>query len=185
MSRRPIPRFLLDSSWEGHGHCYFLDQLTLPAEPDRSPGPLDSIPLLYTLCQDGSGGGPPRASLRAALDAAAFALLANRFHVPSLAVQARKRYGQPLRELSLSLDSVEDAIRNETLGVIVMLMLFEDINSERQSLMNIHVSGIQHLLKLHGSGQLGDPATRSLFHFAFTQMVMVMVEEGGCKLRTK
>lgn len=52
-----------------------------------------------------------------------------------------------------------------------MLMLFEDIKSERQSLMSTHVSGIQYLLKLRGIQQLSNPATRSLFHFAFTQMV--------------
>lgn len=69
------------------------------------------------------------------------------------------------------MESFEYAVRNETLGAIVMLMLFEDINSERKSLMSTHVSGIQYLLKLRGPGQLGDPATRSLFHFAFTQMV--------------
>lgn len=136
-----VPRFLLDSSWEYHGHCYFLDQFTLPAEPDGSPGPLDSIPLLYKLCEEDSTGGPPIASLRA-VDAAAFASLANRSNVPSLAVQARRKYGEALRELSLSLGSVEDAVRNETLGAIVMLMQFEDINSERRSLMSTHVSGI-------------------------------------------
>lgn len=69
------------------------------------------------------------------------------------------------------MESFEYAVRNETLGAIVMLMLFEDIKSERKSLMSTHVSGIQYLLKLRGPGQLGDPATRSLFHFAFTQMV--------------
>lgn len=89
-----IPQFLLDSSWEYHGRCYFLDQFTPPAEPDWRPGPLDSIPLLYALCQDESTNGPRIASLRAALDAAAFASLANRANVPSLAVQARRRYGQ-------------------------------------------------------------------------------------------
>lgn len=174
-----VPPFLLDSSWEHHSHCYFLDQFTLPTEPDGSPGPLDSIPLLYTLCEDatdtatasGSSDRAPLASLRAALDAAAFASLANQARVPALKVHARKKYGEALRELSRALESVEDAVRNETLGAIVMVMLFEDINSERKSLMSTHVSGIQYLLKLRGPGQLGDPATRSLFHFAFTQMV--------------
>lgn len=57
-----------------------------------------------------------------------------------------------------------------------MLMLFEDINSERQSLMSTHVTGIQYLLKLRGLKQLSETATRSLFHFAFTQMVY----DGSC-----
>lgn len=174
-----VPRFRLDSSWENHGHCYFLDQFTLPVEPDGCPGPLDSIPWLYTLSRDERDGGAPVASLRAALDAAAFASLANRAHIPALAVQARRKYGEALRDLSLSLGSVEDAVRNETLGAIVMLMLFEDINSERTSLMSMHVSGIQYLLKLRGAGQLGDPATRSLFHFAFTQMVSSFLGSTG------
>lgn len=177
-----IPRFLLDSSWECHGHCYFRDQFTLPVEPDGSPGPLDSIPLLYTLCREGRDGGAPVASLRAAMDAAAFASLANRANIPALAVQARRKYGEALRELSLSLRSVEDAVRNETLGAIVLLMLFEDINSERNSLMSVHLSGIQYLLKLRGAGQLGDPATRSLFHFAFTQMVRAFLVVHGAWL---
>jgi hypothetical protein len=168
-----VPPFLLDSSWGYHSHCYFLDQFTLPTEPDGSPGPLDSIPLLYTLCENATAGGAPLASLRAAVDAAAFASLANQARVPALTVQARKKYGEALHELNRALESVHDAVRNETLGAIVMLMLFEDINSERKSLMSTHVSGIQHLLKLRGPGQLGDPATRSLFHFAFTQMVRV------------
>lgn len=165
-----IPRFLLDSSWEYHGHCYFLDQFTLPVEPDGSPGPLDSIPMLYTLCQRNQAGAPIE-SLRAAMDAAAFASMANHANVSSLAIQARKNYGQALKHLNIALSSVQDAVRDETMGAIVLLMLFEDINSERQSLMSTHVAGIQYLLKLRGVQQLGDPATRSLFHFAFTQMV--------------
>ncbi|KAJ5113180.1 hypothetical protein N7456_001714 [Penicillium angulare] len=169
-----VPRFLLDSSWEHHGHCYFLDQFTLPTEPDGSPGPLDSIPLLYSLCE-GKLNDAPTASLRASLDAVAFASLANRGNVPCLGIQARRKYGEALRKLSLSLGSVKDAIRTETLGAIVMLMLFEDINGERNSLMSTHVSGIQYLLKIRGPGQLADPATRSLFHFAFTQMLIQFV----------
>jgi hypothetical protein len=165
-----ISRFLLDSSWEHHGHCYFLDQFTLPTEPDGSPGPLDSIPFLYNLCK-GEGAAAPKASLRAALDAAAFASMANRAKIPSLAFQARRKYGQALKHLGIALESAENATRDETLGAIVMVMLFEDINNERQNLMSTHVSGIQYLLKLRGVKQLNDPATRSLFHFAFTQMV--------------
>lgn len=169
--RSAIPRFLLDSSWEHHSHCYFLDQFTLPTEPDGSPGPLDSIPLLYSLAKGGYESAP-RASLRAAIDAAAFTSLANRMKIPSLAIQARRKYVEALSDLNSSLSSVQDAVRDETLGAIVMLMLFEDINSERNSLMSIHISGIQYLLKLRGPAQLVDPATRSLFHFAFTQMVI-------------
>lgn len=47
-----------------------------------------------------------------------------------------------------------------------MLMLFEDTNSERESQMSTHVLVIECLLKTRGPGQLGDPATQSLFHFA-------------------
>lgn len=169
--RSAIPRFLLDSSWEHHSHCYFLDQFTLPTEPDGSPGPLDSVPLLYSLAKGGYDNAP-RVSLRAAIDAAAFTSLANRMKLPGLAIQARRKYGQALSELNSSLSSVQDAVRDETLGAIVMLMLFEDINSERNSLMSVHISGIQYLLKLRGPAQLVDPATRSLFHFAFTQMII-------------
>lgn len=100
-----IPRFLIDSSWEHHGHCYFRDQFTLPTEADGSPGPLDSIPLLYTLCQ-GNQSGAPSSSLRAALDAAAFACMANHANVFSLTVQARKKYGHALRHLSQALESL-------------------------------------------------------------------------------
>lgn len=174
-----VPPFLLDSSWEHHSHCYFLDQFTLPTEPDGSPGPLDSIPMLYTLCQ-GNQAGAPLASLRAAMDAAASASMANHANVSSLAVRAQRKYGQALQHLSIALSSVQDALRDETLGAIVLIMLFEDINSERQSLMSTHVSGIQYLLKLRGVKQLGDPATRSLFHFAFTQMVWLIVAKSLC-----
>ncbi|KAJ5172052.1 hypothetical protein N7492_004645 [Penicillium capsulatum] len=90
-----IPRFRRDSSWENHGHCYFRDQFTLPTEPDGSPGPLDSISLLYSLCREKRDGGAPTASLRAALDAAAFASLASRAHILRLAVQAR--WGMEMR----------------------------------------------------------------------------------------
>ncbi|KAJ5281745.1 hypothetical protein N7478_007117 [Penicillium angulare] len=53
-----------------------------------------------------------------------------------------------------------------------MLMRFEDINGELNSLMSTRVSGTQYLLKIRGPGQLADPATRSLFRLAFTQMVI-------------
>ncbi|KAK4910331.1 hypothetical protein LTR66_017439 [Elasticomyces elasticus] len=109
------------------------------------------------------------------MDAAAFASMANHANVSSLAVHARKKYGQALKHLNIALSSVQDAVRDETMGAIVLLMLFEDINSERQSLMSTHVAGIQYLLKLRGVQQLGDPATRSLFHFAFTQMLIQFV----------
>ncbi|KAJ5881412.1 uncharacterized protein N7529_000084 [Penicillium soppii] len=173
-----MPRFLQDSSWEHHSHCYFLDQFTLPTEPDGSPGPLDFIPLLYTLCQNEKADGVPLASLGAALDAAAFVSKVNHAEVSFLEVKARRRYGQALKQLNLALESVKDAVQDGTLGTMVMLMLFEDINSERQSLMSTHVTGIQHLLKLRGSKQLSDPATRSLFHFAFTQKVWAISSDG-------
>ena len=76
-----------------------------------------------------------------------------------------------MRELNRALGCVDDAVKTETLGAIVMLIIFEDINNERDRLLSTHITGIQYLLKLRGSKQLQDPATRSLFHFAFTQMV--------------
>lgn len=144
--------FLLNSSWENHSYLYFLNDFTLPAEPDGSPGPLDSIPLLYnmTLNHDESAGRAPMVCLRAGLDEAAFSSLANQARVSELGIKVRRRYGQALRQLSLTLESVEGAVRDETLGAIVMLMLFEDINSERRSLMSTHVLGVQYLLKLRG-----------------------------------
>ncbi|KAJ5974637.1 hypothetical protein N7481_011847 [Penicillium waksmanii] len=96
-----VPPFLLDSSWEHHGHCYFPDQLTLPTEHDGNPGPLDSIPLLYTLCENATANGAPLASLRAAVDAAAFASLTIQTRVPELTVQARKKYAEALRPWNL------------------------------------------------------------------------------------
>ena len=99
-----VPQFPLDSSWEHHGHCCFLDQFTLPTEPVGSPSPLDSIPLLHTLCQDGKTVGVSSASLREALNAAAFTSMANHANVSSLAVQARRRYGQALKYLTIALN---------------------------------------------------------------------------------
>ncbi|OJJ30222.1 hypothetical protein ASPWEDRAFT_702358 [Aspergillus wentii DTO 134E9] len=166
-----VPRYLFDSTWEDRSHCYFLDQFTLPQEIDGSPGPLDSVPTLYTFCQRGEDtSGAPLSCLQSALDAVAFATLANQANVPSLAIHAKKKYGQALRDLNKALSSVETAVRDETMGAIVMLTLFEDVNSERESLLSIHIKGIQYLLKLRGLDQLFNPATRSLFHFAFTQM---------------
>jgi hypothetical protein len=104
------------------------------------------------------------ACLRAALDAAAFASLENQSRTPEFATKALRRYGLAVRQLSLLLESVNDAVRDETLGGIVMLMLFEDINSERKSLLGTHVFGVQYLLKLRGPSQLADSfATRTLF----------------------
>ncbi|KAJ5342569.1 hypothetical protein N7541_011693 [Penicillium brevicompactum] len=149
-----IPRFLLDSSWEYHGHCYFLDQFTLPVEPDGSPEPLDSIPMLYTLCQRNQAGAPME-SLRAAMDAAAFASMANHANVSSLAVQARKKYGQALKHLNIALSSVQDARATEP---------------HEHPCCRYPVP-----LKAARVQQLNDPATRSLFHFAFTQMLIQFV----------
>lgn len=133
---------------------------------------------MYKLCQGEKVDEVSVATLRAALDAVAFASMPNRENVSSLAVQAWRSHGQALKHFSLALRSMEDAIRGETLGEIVMFMLFEDIKNERQSLMSTHVTGIQHLLKLRGSKQLSDPATRSLFHFAFTQKVWAISSDG-------
>jgi hypothetical protein len=70
------------------------------------------------------------AALRTALDAAASASMANRANVSSLAVQARRSYGQALKHLSLALGSMKDNIDDETLGAIVMFMLLEYINNK-------------------------------------------------------
>ncbi|RHZ53106.1 uncharacterized protein CDV56_103055 [Aspergillus thermomutatus] len=144
----------------------------MPPEAEGSPGPLDSIPLLYSLCQhDLMSGEPPLFCLRSALDAATYSAMANKAKVPTLAIEARRKYGQALIELNMALSSVEDAIRTETLGAIVTLMIFEDIKNERNNLLRTRISGVQRLLKLRGPNQLLDPQTRSQFHFAFTQMI--------------
>ncbi|PLB47698.1 hypothetical protein P170DRAFT_456487 [Aspergillus steynii IBT 23096] len=179
--QKPVPRYL-DTPWEVQSHCFFREQYTMPPEVDGSPGPLDSVPLLYLLCQEqdltsnktmkDEGENAPVSCLRAALDAAAFAALANKARLPSLGIQARRKYGLALRELNRVLGSVDDAVKTETLGAIVMLIIFEDINNERDRLLSTHITGIQYLLKLRGLKQLQDPATRSLFHFAFTQMTI-------------
>ncbi|KAH8424867.1 Zn(II)2Cys6 transcription factor [Aspergillus melleus] len=179
--RQPVPRYL-DTPWEVQSHCFFMEQYTMPPEVDGSPGPLDSVPLLYSLCQEqsfgpseiqgGGAGNAPLSCLQAAIDAAAFGAFANKARLPGLGIQARRRYGQALRELNRALESVDDATKTETLGAIVMLIIFEDVNNERDRLLSTHITGIQYLLKLRGLKQLRDPATRSLFHFAFTQMTI-------------
>lgn len=47
--QKPVPRYI-DTPWEVQSHCFFMEQYTMPPEANRSPGQLDSVPLLYLLC---------------------------------------------------------------------------------------------------------------------------------------
>lgn len=163
---------ITDSSWDDRAICYFFDQYTTYDGSAIGVSHLGFLPSLYARCQESSNQGDMASiGLRRAVDATAMISLGNEAKMPTLAIQARNKYGCALRELRSALDSRSQAVKDETLATLAVLAMFEDIAGERKGLSSSHTVGFAALMKLRGSGQLEHQQGRDLFNFAYTHTV--------------
>lgn len=69
--------------------------------------------------------------------------------------------------LSTSVENLEDG----TLATILLLVIFEDITGERPQLTSSHTAGLELFAQLHEHRRLDGKYSKSLFIFAYTQLV--------------
>lgn len=165
------PRGLADASMDDRALCFFFDQYTTQRTPDALPGCLESIPLLYVLCRENEVAGSPSSCLRWAVEAAALTSFANQTHDQRLTYQARQRYGFALQGLKDALSTPVEKMQDSTLATILLLVIYEDINGERNNLESSHTAGLELVARLHTHRRLDSKYSRCLFNFAYTQLV--------------
>lgn len=162
---------LADLTWEDRALCYFFDQYTVISSPEQHSHNLEFLPDLYISSRLNSDLDNACSSLRWAVEATALSALANSMKIPSLVVKARQSHGNALRSVNMALRSPHDATRDETFAAVVLLSFFEDINGERMRMTSSHAIGFHLLMKLRGKAQLSSNRGRSLFGYAYRQLV--------------
>lgn len=167
----PRPSWLRETSLEDRALCYFFDQYAIPRASYGASGALESIPPLYVLCRESEIAGNASSCLRWAVDATALSAFAHEANAPHLRVSAREKYGMALRGLQEALNSPEESVQDGNLATILLLVIFEDINGERQGLQSSHTPGLELFARRRSRRRLESNYSRCLFHFAYIQLV--------------
>lgn len=111
--------------------------------------------------------------LHQATQALALASLSNGRKSPLLRVEARKIYGNALREVGLAIKDPKAARSDEVLMSIMLFSLYEAITStdESRTVWTRHINGAVTLVKLRGEEQLKNPTSLHLFRAVRASMV--------------
>ena len=119
---------------------------------------LRALPDLYGVSKPGS-------CLVASVLAASYANIAGRLDSSSLRSKAVRQYGFALRSLKEALRTPEEACRNETILVTVLLGLYEVMMNKDASYngMEKHLHGAVSLVKLRGQTLLETELGRQLY----------------------
>ncbi|KAF3150400.1 hypothetical protein TWF594_009045 [Orbilia oligospora] len=144
--------------------AFFVDQHVLKSRLNPlGTGHLEFLPDLYTAAANTS-------CLKSAVLATAYLSLFNHTGLPCLDIMARTVRSCALRTVHAAIQSYESAATDETLVAIMLLSLFDDIDGNRPSILNPHIQGIRHIMRLRASRPLRSERDRSLFAWAFTQI---------------
>ncbi|OCL03322.1 hypothetical protein AOQ84DRAFT_392345 [Glonium stellatum] len=153
LEHQAIPRFFSD-----YVHC------------GSSPGvPGGHLYFLYELFDDDDEVTP---YLSEALTATAYASLANQLNLESLRIKARLVYGRSLTLVNQALGNASEAIKDATLGTIILFGLYEFIMNDgsKPYLWDVHHNGRMLLLQLRGSGQLNTSRGQAMFRMVYMTM---------------
>jgi Fungal specific transcription factor domain len=116
-----------------------------------------------TLCNSAI---PSNSILFPNIQAAALATFSQELGRPDMMMIARQRYSLALKNTNNALQSVETAIRDETLASVLLLGLFETFvhdNEQKPDNWSTHASGALHLLTLRGPQQFESSLGVELF----------------------
>ncbi|OAA47116.1 hypothetical protein NOR_02752 [Metarhizium rileyi] len=153
----------LQPSWDDESVCYFLDEFCIPPSPGIFPGYLDFL-------QDLVAASPPNSALRPASLASACLSLSRRSKSAYLYTRACEYYGKALRILNKSLNESSSAVRDETIATVMLLNLFEDMDTKACHKHASHLYGIVQLFCSRHQNLLEFTSRGQVYSWAFTQL---------------
>lgn len=104
--------------WEERSVNLFFRDFTLAENEDGSPGYLSFLPDMYEESNKDSG-------LALAVQATSYAAMANRSDISWLGEKARSLYGKALTAVNQRLRQPRDAVEDDTIVTILLLIFFE------------------------------------------------------------
>ncbi|OAL49281.1 hypothetical protein IQ07DRAFT_512484 [Pyrenochaeta sp. DS3sAY3a] len=119
--------------------------------------------------------------LRASVNAASLAGLANTTKSPAIMQKAQTAYVNALRLTNSALRVKETAVQDSTLISVIMLGMYENmVFQDRQSIQAWakHVAGACALLRLRGKEQFESDLARRIFHQFYGVVMLVALETG-------
>jgi hypothetical protein len=164
----PLPRSL-DSAGQRKNYAvgfFFKNLVQMPRSKDSLRGYVEVLGPMYVKAKADS-------LLHQATQALALASLSNGRKSPLLRVEARKIYGNALREVGLAIKDPQAAKSDEVLMSILLFSLYEAITStdESRTVWTRHINGAVTLVKLRGEEQLKNPTSLHLFRAVRASMV--------------
>ncbi|KAH7024636.1 uncharacterized protein B0I36DRAFT_366565 [Microdochium trichocladiopsis] len=144
----PLPSPPPTQCREQQSLCYFMSRFVARNMSDPFPGHLSFLYDLYD--------GDHMSSLELATLSAAEMTAYNKFGVPEMKQRAYRHRGAALRALSTSLGSSDRNVRfsDKTIGTVLLLATFADINGEGAAGDGGHAAGLHYLLEQRGKEQL-------------------------------
>ncbi|QDS71715.1 hypothetical protein FKW77_008552 [Venturia effusa] len=171
----PLPRSL-DSADQRRNYAvgfFFKNLVQMPRSKDSLRGYVEVLGPMYLSAK-------PDSLLHQATQALALASLSNGRKSPLLRVEARKIYGNALREVGLAIKDPQAARSDEVLMSIMLFSLYEAITStdESRTVWTRHINGAVTLVKLRGEEQLKNPTSLHLFRAVRASMLTASIQQG-------
>jgi len=120
----------------------FFNQYVSPGD-DEIPGLNDFLPLFYQQAL-------PSSCLKLCVAATAYASLANQSNSTSMGLKAWDAYGTALSSVNAALADPTECLKDETLGALFILGIFENISGQQLNIFGAHGCGMDRLLQVRG-----------------------------------
>jgi len=145
---------------------FFKNLVAMPRSNDSLRGYLEILGPMYVKSRSNS-------LLHKATHALSLASLSNGRKSPLLRLEARRLYGQALREVGSAIQDPVAARSDEVLMAIMLFSLYEAITStdDSRTVWTRHVNGAVTLVKLRGEKQLENATSLHLFRAVRASMV--------------
>lgn len=134
------------------------------------------LPALYSTCHT-------ETSLDLLLKAAAFSSLSQRSNRPELETQARQYHAKGVTEVRFALTQPKRAVTDEVLAAVLLLTLYETLNTSTPATLSAwstHAQGALALLVLRGNAQFATKAGKAMFMQVSKMAMMFCIR---CRVR--
>lgn len=150
---------------------YFIDQYCIPPSPGLFPGFLNFLTDLVAT-------SPPGSALSRASLASSCLSLARHTKSPCLYRKACRHYGAALSALSTTLNEPAAAWKDDTIAVIMLLNLFEDIHGSATKARPSHLDGIGQIFSARTENLAQACSRGPLYRWALSHMQMETLKRG-------
>ncbi|KAL1892118.1 hypothetical protein Sste5346_007273 [Sporothrix stenoceras] len=151
------------ATWDDASMCYFLGEYRVAPQPGIIIGHMDFLSdMLFE--------APLDSALRPATLATACLCFSRRRDSLELYAQSRDHYGKALKAVITSIEKGPDHWGDDTLASIMLLHMFEDIDSGHSHNATSHLKGIARLYDLRGQNLLSKIPGSPLYGWIFTHL---------------